>query len=173
MRMDAHLHSILAYAGIDPVEFTKDLAREYGYRLTDGLDVTKTVNARLPTTVFNDVSIAMWNGSLTLFLATGSDEGDHIEVMRIGSKMHIRFTLDKDADTETYALLKGGPRDLRKDRGVGTLREPRHGKPAWILDGIGQVQIRRHAIDIWVPESFVDIPVEIDIDMDGDESIAA
>lgn len=173
MRMDAHLHSILAYAGIDPVDFVRDLATKTGYTLATGLDVAATVNAMLPAPVFNHVALTVFGGTVTLFLATGTDEGGHIEVVRIGSKMHVQFTLAEDDEGVPYDLLKGGIRDLRKDREVGTLREPRHGKPAWIVGGFGQVQIHRRAIDALMPESFVDIPVEIDVDIDDGAPIEA
>jgi len=172
MRMDAHLHSILTFAGIDPVEFIRKLADQSGYTLGYGLDVSGIVNAALPAPVFDYVSINVWSGAATLFSAGGSDVGGRVEVMRIGSNMHVTLATGDRSDESTYALLKGGPRDLRRDRPLETLREPLCGKPAWLPDGVARIEVR-NSIQAAMPEAFVQIDIEIDVDIDGDARIAA
>jgi hypothetical protein len=171
MRMDAHLHAALVFAGIDPVEFIRELSKESGYTLGYGLDVARRLNAVLPVPVFTHVSINVWSGVATLFSMGGRDEGGIVEVMRIGTGMHV--TLSSDRGDRPYALLEGGPRDLRRDRELDTLRAPFCGKPAWVADGIGQVQVRRGSIDLLMKEAFVEIAIEIGVDIDGEAWIAA
>lgn len=171
MRMDAHLHAALVFAGIDPVEFIRKLAKESGHTLGHGLDVARRLNAALPVPVFTYVSITVRSGVATLFSMGGRDEGGIVEVMRIGTSMRVR--LSSDRDDQPYALLEGGPRDLRRDRALGTLRAPFCDKPAWVADGTGQVRVERRSIDIMMEEAFVEIAIEIGVDIDGEAWIAA
>lgn len=164
MKINAQLHSILTFAGIDPVAFVLQVAERDPFSEEMHRNSAREILAVSPGIGIAHMNVGMWNGMMDLFSLTASDAGGRIEIMRIGDSENVTFTQNPDATTP-FGLVKGGPRDLRTPRTLDAARQPAIGKPAWMLDTSGQTEVLRYLgsdrITIRCRTAYVEIDVVV------------
>lgn len=171
MQMNAHLHAILLFAGLDPAAFMTDMAVRYP-DMDYGFNAADVINAARPGAGFRYVNICLWNGRIELTSMGGRDAGGTIDQMMISNNQTLSFAPPQGGQG-AYVLLRDGPRELRHDRMINDLRQPVANCPEWLVDTSVLVQVMRNSLKAYAPVTYVDIDVTIANPLDVDELATA